>query len=239
MKILGIDVHIHWSFLILVGLFAFQGAEHGPIGAVIATMLLGAVFMCVLLHEFGHALAARRLGIGTTDITLYPLGGVARLERMPKDGRHELFITVCGPLVNVVLAGLFYVVSLFFEHRYVDILVYLNVTMILFNLIPAFPMDGGRILRSSLYLLTKNYVTSTMIATTIGKICALGFVGYGFYAGMYMLPLIGLFVFMAAHAESLRVRGKLAGFPADSDLEIGEDGQDWETLEEDKTNANS
>jgi Zn-dependent protease len=212
MKILDIDVRIHWSFLALLGIFAYKGWDQAEMhGAVTFTAMVMIAFFFVLLHEFGHALAARHYGIKTNSIVLYPLGGVASLERMPKESNQEFFITLWGPLVNaasaiVLLALQWLIPSL---HKEIGILVTMNVLMAVFNLLPAFPMDGGRILRSSLYYFTGDYLKATTIATILGRICAVGFVIFGIIYGIVTLPLIGLFVYMAAHVEQMRVDGRL------------------------------
>ena len=177
------------------------------------------VFVCVVLHEFGHALTAQRYGVGTRDITLLPIGGVASLERMPEDPKQEFMITVAGPLVNLVIAvlafGLIAItgISLLLTDLFNDItswnavlsfLVMSNLGLFLFNLIPAFPMDGGRILRSLLSMRLPRE-RATRIAAGVGRFLALGFVAYGLLEGAPFLALIGLFIFMAAGAEAKQV----------------------------------
>src|SRR6478736_1779218 len=159
-RIAGIQLRIHITFLLLIGWLAVgyyaQGGSAMALGRILFVLLL---FLCVVLHEFGHAIAAKNFGINTPDITLLPIGGVARLERMPDEPRQELIIALAGPLVNVVIAlALFVFVGwrgFSLEHAAsgADLLVQLlaiNVILVLFNLLPAFPMDGGRVLRALL-----------------------------------------------------------------------------------------
>jgi Zn-dependent protease/CBS domain-containing protein len=170
-----------------------------------------AVFACVVLHEFGHALAARRYGIRTPDITLLPIGGLARLERMPDQPWQEFVIAIAGPLVNVVIAALILAAVGFSvgPQQMADIedpnigffarLAGVNVFLVLFNLIPAFPMDGGRVLRAILAIWMP-WSRATQTAATIGQ--GLAFV-FGFIGLFYnpLLIFIGIFVYLAAAAE--------------------------------------
>ncbi len=164
----GIDVRVHWTFFLLLGFFAFLGyqASGSAVGALTATVTIVALFFCVLLHEFGHSLVAQRLGIEIHSITLLPLGGVSNLESLPEKPADEVKIALAGPLVNVVLAPIFFGVGLLLGAvprmpadlfmgigsvgQFFFYLGYLNVVLAVFNLIPAFPLDGGRILRALL-----------------------------------------------------------------------------------------
>lgn len=218
----GIRVFVHWTFLILPAWIAFggysDGLEPSMILAHIGLVLI--IFMCVVLHEFGHALTAQRFGIGTRDITLLPIGGVASLERMPEDPKQEFLITVAGPLVNLVIAALGMLVlaamgitfifsgSMFNATTWTSVIMFVvgtNLLLFLFNLIPAFPMDGGRIFRSLLSMKLPRE-RATTIAAGLGKIFAVGFVIYGFYDSHPFLALIGVFIFFAAGAEARNVR---------------------------------
>ena len=164
----GIDVRVHWTFLLLLAFFAFLGYQSSGTlaGALTPTGVIVALFICVVLHEFGHSLVAQRLGIEIHSITLLPIGGVSNLESLPEKPSDEVKITLAGPLVNVVLAPIFFGVGLLLgaEPRmptdlftgigsvgqFFFYLGYLNVVLALFNLIPAFPLDGGRVLRGLL-----------------------------------------------------------------------------------------
>lgn len=216
-RIAGIDTYLHFTFLLLLAVVALVSARDGHgAGAVIGTLAwLLTVFGCVLLHELGHALAARRYGIATKDITLLPIGGVARLERMPEDPKQELVVALAGPAVNVVIAaGVAVGLTVGGMWRPLDeyaviggtlpllekVLV-LNVWLVLFNMLPAFPMDGGRVLRA-LLAMRMPYAAATRAAATVGQVMALGFGLWGVYSGQWMLLLIALFVWTGAEGEA-------------------------------------
>ncbi len=221
-RLWGIDVYIHYTFLLLLAFVGLQsGANRGEWGEALGSIgfLLG-LFLCVLLHEYGHALAARRFGVGTRDITLLPIGGVARLERMPEDPRQELVIAIAGPLVNVVIAGGLAAGMLasgnpLFSFNDFDgasifqRLLFINVSLVIFNLLPAFPMDGGRVLRALLAMMM-DPVRATRIAANIGKVMALGFLGLAFYTRSPILGLIAVFVWMGAGGEAAAMEARSA-----------------------------
>jgi Zn-dependent protease len=224
----GIGLYVHWSFLLAPALVLMNKWGHGLEAALLAVGVVLAVFGCVLLHELGHALMARRFGIGTRDITLYPIGGVARLERMSESPGEELAIAVAGPAVNVVIAaGLYAGMSLAGLAPTVDILQYgtlgsvfvtllltANVWLVLFNMIPAFPMDGGRVLRS-LLALGMGRLPATELAATVGTVFAALFVLGGlFVLGTPMLALVGVFVYFAGQQELAMVRHQAYRRPA-------------------------
>ena len=230
-RILGIDVKIHATFvlgLFLIGASVYAAGGHRVHDAVEAMMLIVAVFACVLLHEFGHALAAAHYGIHTVDITLLPVGGVARLESMPEDPWRELVVAIAGPLVNVVIiAGLglimgFDSVRLAFSSPMQDspemltlplFLLAVNIKLVLFNLIPAFPMDGGRILRAALGW-RLGHALATQVAVSIGQVFAVlfGLVGLGlllpevFGHWNPVLVLIAFFIYYAGGQEASTTR---------------------------------
>jgi len=217
-KLAGISVRIHWSFLILPALVAWSAwSAAGVTAAFSAVIFVLAVFGCVVLHELGHALAARRFGIGTRDITLLPIGGVAQLERMPQQPVQELLIALAGPAVNVVIAAA--ILAGFWlqlgsltpllgggilSGSLLVRLFWTNVGLVIFNLLPAFPMDGGRVVRS-LLALGMPYARATEIAAGIGQAMAvlLGIVGL---YGSPMLIFVALFVFFAARSEAMMAR---------------------------------
>jgi Zn-dependent protease len=224
-RIAGIDVHVHATFLLLlayVGLRDYRAA--GAAGAVAGLAAILAVFAIVVLHEYGHALTARRYGIATRDITLLPIGGVARLERMPRDPRQELAIAVAGPAVNVGLALVILAVltamggvptaqelaTLGEGDAGRALLVQLlatNVILVLFNLIPAFPMDGGRVLRAVLALRSGDYTRATERAARVGQFFALAFGLLGLFVfNNPFLVFIALFVWLGAAGEAAAVR---------------------------------
>lgn len=209
----GTEVRVHVTFaLLLLWIWFIQYQAGGAAEAWEGVLFIIAVFVCVVLHEFGHIIAARRYGIRTPDITLLPIGGLARLERMPDKPGQEFVIAIAGPLVNVVIAALIFFMLGFsidaeqmveIENPQVEFLVRLagvNVYLVLFNLIPAFPMDGGRVLRAVLGMWMP-WSRATQIAASIGQ--GLAFV-FGFI-GLFYSPLlifIGIFVYLAAAAEA-------------------------------------
>ena len=163
-RIGGIEVRIHVTFfLVLAGLASFYGAQGGIFAGLTVLALFLLIFLCVLLHEFGHAFAAKAYGIRTVDITLLPIGGVARMERMPEKPVQELVVAIAGPLVNVVIGSALGIAlavkgNLDFDEVWhptdaLSLLLYVNAMMVAFNLIPAFPLDGGRVLRALLAMM--------------------------------------------------------------------------------------
>ncbi len=203
----GIDAYVHASFLLLVAWAAwaaYQGAGTG-LAALLGVVFLLGVFGSVLLHEFGHALTARRYGIRTRRIVLWPMGGVAQLEEGPQTPKQELLIALAGPAVNfAIAAALWVVVNVVGLPTYglLASLMLANLTLGLFNLVPAFPMDGGRVLRAVLATRIGGR-RATDIAVKIGKAAAAGFIVAGFF-GNTVLMLVGAFVWFAAGAESRR-----------------------------------
>lgn len=220
----GIDVFIHWTFGILIAWIVYSNFKAGlDLAQVIWSVLfILAIFACVTLHEYGHALAARRYGIPTKDITLYPIGGVARLEKMPEKPIQELVVALAGPAVNIVIMLALYIVSggavldlheddsrlIIQESNFIPMLGFINIWLAFFNLIPAFPMDGGRVLRAFLSMKMER-VKATEIAATIGQILAIGFVFVGFYINPFLI-FIGIFIMFGARAEAESVK-QLAG----------------------------
>jgi Zn-dependent protease/CBS domain-containing protein len=225
-RIAGTDVKIHLTFFLLLAWIGFayylQGGTPAALEGILFILLL---FLCVLLHEFGHALAARRYGIPTPDITLLPIGGVARLQRMPDKPSQELVVALAGPAVNVVIAlilalllgrttGLAELAQL--EDPRVSLLAKLlsvNIALVVFNLLPAFPMDGGRVLRA-LLALRLDYVRATQIAASIGQ-------GFAFLLGFWglftnpLLIFIAFFVYLGASQEAkvVQMRELAQGLP--------------------------
>ena len=211
----GIDVNLHWTFsLMMVGLFFYYLYQSASLLIAMAGIgLMSAVFLCVVLHEYGHALTARRYGISTLDITLYPIGGVARLARLPREPMQELWIALAGPAVNLVIAGVLYLISGLFQGGVVvesllapqptnifGMLIWFNLVMVGFNMIPAFPMDGGRVLRAGLAQ-RLGFSRATQIAGVIGQGIAVLMAAYGIFSSQIMLIFIALFVIVAARQE--------------------------------------
>ena len=216
-SISGIEVRIHLTFLLFLGwIWLSRYRAGGTPGAIQGVLFILALFGCVLLHEFGHAFAARGFGITTPDITLLPIGGVARLSRIPDKPWEELLVAIAGPLVNVVIAAtLIFVLhaSVALDQitdlespraEFLGTLAYVNVMLVLFNLIPAFPMDGGRILRA-LLAMTMPYVRATQIAAWIGQALAIVFGILGFFVNP-LLVFIAFFIFAGAQQEAAMAR---------------------------------
>ncbi|MDA1028530.1 MAG: site-2 protease family protein [Bacteroidetes bacterium] len=217
----GIDLFVHWTFLImLAGIFGFYVYQGLTVVAALAGVgLVLSVFACVVLHELGHAFMARKYGIPTVDIIMYPIGGVARLARMPREPKQEFMIAIAGPAVNLAIAGVLFVLgsvlgatlsaasSLQPQANIISMLMWINLSLVAFNMIPAFPMDGGRVLRAALAS-QMEYRNATHIASLIGQGLALVFGIYGLFNGMWTLPLVAAFVFMAARQEVQHVMEK-------------------------------
>jgi Zn-dependent protease/CBS domain-containing protein len=224
-RVAGIQLRIHVTFLLLIGWIALGSAS-----AVVFVLLL---FLCVVLHEFGHALAAKGYGINTPDITLLPIGGVARLERIPEEPKQELVIAAAGPAVTAIIAlSLFVVIASRGGTEFGasvqsgDLLVNLfkiNVWLLLFNLIPAFPMDGGRVLRA-LLATRLSYARATQVAATVGQAFAFffGIIGLFGIPGIFnpnpFLIFIAFFVYIGASQEAAlaQMRDVSRRFPVSS-----------------------
>jgi Zn-dependent protease len=218
----GIGVYIHWTFWLLPAwiLLSTLSSGGGVGAAAISLVFVFAIFGCVVLHELGHALMARQYRIGTRDITLYPIGGVASLERMPTRPSAELAIALAGPAVNVVIAaGLFVLLLLSgvtasgmafnpFGGGLLANLMWVNVVLVIFNLLPAFPMDGGRVLRAFLAM-QMPHANATVVAARVGQVMAVLMGLVGLFTGS-MLMLVAVFVFLAAQAELTMARRQLA-----------------------------
>lgn len=225
----GIGIFMHWTFVLLIAFIVVVNYKNGQSPGQIAWSILFilCVFITVLLHELGHALMAKKYNINTKSITLLPIGGIARLERLPEKPTEELVVAIAGPVVNLILAAItYFFISIprnseellaqlvsgingqnFFLNFYI-----VNLTLAVFNLIPAFPMDGGRILRALLaFKLDRN--TATIIAARIGQFIAVGFIFIGILSNP-LLILIGLFVVFAAQveAESVNFKNLLRGY---------------------------
>jgi Zn-dependent protease/CBS domain-containing protein len=226
-RVAGIDVRIHATFFLLLGVVAyFYGLEGGASGSFNAVLIWLLVFLCVLLHELGHALAAKAYGIPTVDITLYPIGGIARVERMPEKPVQELVVAIAGPLVNVVIIIVLGAVLLAtggmtpsgMEHpNPLQALFAANIVIVVFNLIPAFPLDGGRVLRA-LLATRMEYARATKIAANIGQGLALALGIFGAFHNNILLILIAIFIYMAAESEAaiVQMRSVTAGLPVSS-----------------------
>jgi Zn-dependent protease/CBS domain-containing protein len=229
-SIAGTAIRIHFTFLLfLVWIFAANWVAGGPGAAWGGLVFMLLLFACVLAHEFGHIFTARALGVPTPDVTLLPIGGVARLERIPEKPSEELLVAIAGPLVNVAiaaaligLAGANLGTNLgardlsladITHARLIDRLAAVNIFLAVFNMIPAFPMDGGRVLRA-LLAIRLGHVRATEIAATIGQLVAfaLGFLGL---FGNPLLIFIAIFVYLAASSEAqlVAIRAMSRGVP--------------------------
>ena len=249
----GIGIYVHVTFLILlIWIGAVYWNQGGPSAAFYGLLFLGVLFGTVVLHELGHAFAAKRYGIPTRDITLLPIGGVARLERMPDDPREELVVAIAGPAVNLVLAGICLMALVILSgvshigetflnglkgleflagQEQADVIdalpslgvvffsrwLAVNIVLVVFNLLPAFPMDGGRVLRA-LLAMRMDYVTATKTAAGVGVMMAFLFGLLGLFGGNPILVFIALFVYVGATAEaaSVATRSVLGGIPVTS-----------------------
>jgi Zn-dependent protease len=217
-RLLGFDVRIHLLFVLLL---VWLGLEHSGDGIAMLLLALasyGGLFSFVLLHELGHCVAARRLGVRVLDITLWPLGGLARFARIPEDPRKELLITAAGPLVNVAIAVVLVGVAVLLRlplgvrldegFRVGDMLdvfilfIGMNVFMAVFNLIPALPLDGGRILRA-LLARRRGYYPATRIAVRVSRVLSVAGVAWAVWAPSLLIGLIAVFVWVTATKELL------------------------------------
>lgn len=225
-RVAGIEVKVHVTFLLLLAWIWFvHYRDGGAPAAWQGVLFVVLLFACVVLHEFGHAFAARRYGIRTPDITLLPIGGVARLQRMPDKPAQELVVALAGPAVNVVIAAVLFLVLgraadadevAHLEDPRTDMLARLagvNVMLVLFNLIPAFPMDGGRVLRA-LLAMKLSYARATQVAASVGQGIAFlfGFLGL---LGNPLLIFIAIFVYLGAASEAglAQVKEVTTGMP--------------------------
>lgn len=227
-SVAGIGVYIHWTFWLLIAVYMMSAfSNQGWEAALYAGAFILSIFGCVVAHEFGHAGAAAYYGIPTADITLLPIGGVARLKRIPEKPIQEFVIALAGPAVNVVIAAVLFVLvvagivvsgaapglgsenlateSLGRSMQFMDQMIAANVFLVLFNLLPAFPMDGGRVLRS-LLAMRMSHLRATQIAARVGRWMALLFVVLAVTTGPWTLLLIAGFVFLAGTAELMSVR---------------------------------
>jgi len=233
-RIAGIAVYIHATFVLLL---AWIAVVHVAAGHDLATTLRGfvlvaAVFAVVVVHELSHALVARRFGIPTRDITLYPIGGIARLERMPEKPAQELLVAIAGPLTNAVLAGAIFIGlelagagadgdPLSLGASFAVQLMWINILLGGFNLIPAFPMDGGRVLRALLsFWMTRSRATA--VAARVGRAIAVVFALVGILWSP-MLALIAVFVWITAGQENAieQLKSSLHGLSV-GDAMVGE-----------------
>jgi Zn-dependent protease/CBS domain-containing protein len=226
-KLAGIGIYVHATFLLLILFILFMNWREGKslATATEGVLFILAIFGCIVLHELGHALAARHYGILTSDITLLPIGGLARLERMPDIPIQELWVALAGPAVNAVIAAGLFGISFLLGVRpelaafrwtggsFLNKLMVVNFWLLAFNLIPAFPMDGGRVLRA-LLATRLEYTRATLAAARVGQGIAFLFGFAGLFTDPFLV-FIALFVWMGAEQESAmaQMHNSLGGIP--------------------------
>lgn len=211
----GIRVSVHWTFILIIVWVVFVNMQQGMnlLQTAYSVLFILAIFVCVVLHELSHSLMARRYGINTRGITLLPIGGVADLEKMPDEPRQELAVSLAGPLMNVAIALVLWVLLAATGSLHIDastfqeithsnfllILMFANLTLAVFNLVPAFPMDGGRVFRS-LLALKMSRDDATYVAMNIGKVFAFFIALWGIYANPFLI-FIAIFIYIGAQRE--------------------------------------
>ncbi|NOK64204.1 MAG: hypothetical protein GFH27_549323n57 [Chloroflexi bacterium AL-W] len=225
-QIAGIDIKVHLTFFLILAFGAFQfGSQFGVPGALFGVLVMILLFVCVVLHELGHSIVAQRFGIPVREILLLPLGGVALLTRTPSKPMHELLIALAGPLVNVVIAAILFVVlgfkvallgfdslttSLRLEPDLGSLLIWLlyaNVMLVVFNMIPAFPLDGGRVLRAVLEMFM-THRRATQIASRTGQVFAVLMAVFAIFIGNILLILVAAFIFFGAGQENAQTQAR-------------------------------
>jgi Zn-dependent protease len=239
-RVAGIPVRIHWSFglLILWVVYTAISYDLGWQATLMSIAIVLTIFLCVVLHEYGHALTARQFGVDTKDIILSPIGGIARLDFIPENPREEILIAIAGPAVNLVIATVLLGIAIFFTPYWVDlgsrqfwgldyaqpiviIIAKINLILLAFNMVPAFPMDGGRVFRALLSI-PFGRVRATMYAGLLGQAIGLFLFGAGAFEMIFgkpvyiggvkvsdfILMIIGLFIYFAAKREIKAVRTK-------------------------------
>jgi len=226
-----IPVRVHATFPLVLVAFGLEGLVRGGWLEALSSMLFVAMmFVCVVVHELGHSLQARRYGIVVRDIVLLPVGGMARAERIPDDPKQEIVMAVSGPAVNFIIAGVIFLVMWLchhpvdFDEDFLSGVLLVNIALAIFNLIPAFPMDGGRILRGILANRLP-YLTATRLAKNVGLVIAQLFALLGFaHTQFIMLPFIAVFIFAGAIAEESIIRDRI--LVTDRDLDAFSGGYD-------------
>ncbi len=211
-RIFGIQLAVHASFLLLLAYWGYEGWREGGLpGMAWNVGLIVLFFVCVILHELGHSLMARRFGVKVPRILLLPIGGMAEFDRIPHKPAHELLITIAGPAVNFLLVALFLPLvwrglfaagdqSSYSVSGLLDQLWYANLIMGVFNLLPVFPMDGGRIFRA-LLATRLSYLRATWWAVMVGRSLAVLLIGWAIYRNNIMLGVLFVFIFYAGNAE--------------------------------------
>jgi stage IV sporulation protein FB len=222
-RIRGTEIKVHVTFFLLLAYYGYLAyGEAGASAAVTETLFLVTFFLCVLLHEFGHITMARRFGVRTPDVILLPIGGVARLERIPEEPRQELLIALAGPAVTLAIIVVLFLAALAMGDAvvlrdpflpttpFVVRLLVSNVFVLIFNLFPAFPLDGGRMLRA-LLASRLGLVRATRIAGTVGQLFAVVLGIFGLKVDAPLTMLVAFFIFVAAGTEASAVATRVAG----------------------------
>jgi Zn-dependent protease/predicted transcriptional regulator len=227
-RVAGIDIKVHATFflILLLGAIQWEG-PNGFMGAFFGILLMALLFLCVILHELGHSLVAQYFGLPVSEIILLPIGGVSKMERNPRKPMEELLLAIAGPLVNIIIAaalvaaaGAAGTLSSLNAKGLVSgqplspsssvLLAWLlaaNITLALFNLVPAFPMDGGRALRAILWMFL-GFTKATQIASAFGQLLAFAFGLYAVLSGHFLLALIALFIYLGAGQEWTEERAR-------------------------------
>lgn len=214
-RLFGIRVSIHWTFSLLIIWIVTISISRGmdTIQILMQILFILSLFVCVVLHEFGHSLVAIKLGGEVNSITLLPIGGMAHMARMPEKPKEEFLVSAAGPLVNIFIAGLLWVYLAVFQttdwqqmdfevitgRNFAFMLLAANLFIVAFNLIPAFPMDGGRLFRSALAI-KMNRIKATEIAKNIGQVFAVFFILAGLFINPFLV-IIGIFILLGAKGE--------------------------------------
>jgi len=227
--IAGIPIKIHWTFLFTILIIASIVLKHKMdlTTSMLLSLFVVILFVLVIMHEYGHALMARRFHIKTRDIIITPIGGIARLEGMPKRPVQELLVAFAGPFVNLFLALIFFGVLYAMETEdfflrekesievltdpvgFIFLIAMMNTILFVFNLFPAYPMDGGRILRALLSMKMSRR-KATIIAANVGRVLSIGFIIFGAYNRMITLLFIGIFIYFVATREYQMARVQLS-----------------------------
>jgi len=215
-KLFGIPIRMHLTFLLLLFFVGISGSKYGgPTGTLFGIISILLIFLCVVLHEIGHSLVARHYGIVVRDIILLPIGGVSEMEEIPQDPKQEINISVVGPLVSFSLAVIFYILSMtlnqrasfgqlsIFKGNMIANLFWINLVLGIFNLLPAFPMDGGRVLRGILATRIDS-VRATKVAVGVGQVFAILLFFFGIFFNLW-LALIAIFIYLGAEGEERMV----------------------------------
>jgi len=220
-RLFGIETRVHASFVLVLLWAVLSSYDGGPAAIAYGLAFLLAVFASVVAHEFGHALTARSFGIATRQILLLPIGGVAQIEGAHMPPREELLVAVAGPVVSLLLSGAFFGLAALTgdltPHHFLGALAWANLGLGVFNLLPAFPMDGGRVFRALLST-RMGPLRATEIAAAVGKFAAFGLGAYAIASGRTMMTLVAIFLYFAANGEASLAARRFGRGPGDPSL---------------------